>query len=259
MPLRILSYNIRFGGGGREGALAAVIRAADPDVVMLQEATAPEVVAKLADATGMSTWGARMDHSTGFLSRVPVAWHAWYHPPRAKHAFLEVLLAPDAPMPGLRLFGLHLSAWFSNWSERRRTVEIGALLATIRQHEHGPHLVLGDFNALAPGERLDASRFPAWIRAMIWMSGRDIARTTIQSMFDRGYVDVWKVLHADAPARAGLSFPTWDPQVRLDYAFTPARDAPLVSKCEVVREPAEVRVASDHFPLLIELTPPPRR
>ncbi|MGZ8471298.1 MAG: hypothetical protein ACXWZS_10410 [Gemmatirosa sp.] len=41
MILRVLGSNIRDGGAGREDALAAVIRAADPDVVFSQQATEP--------------------------------------------------------------------------------------------------------------------------------------------------------------------------------------------------------------------------
>ncbi len=57
--LRLLSYNIRYGGAGREAALAAVIRAAAPDLVVLQEATNPQVVERLAaghrhDAVGLA-------------------------------------------------------------------------------------------------------------------------------------------------------------------------------------------------------------
>lgn len=39
MTLRLLSYNIRYGGTCREAALAAVIGAAAPDLVVLQDAT----------------------------------------------------------------------------------------------------------------------------------------------------------------------------------------------------------------------------
>ena len=38
--LRLMSYNIRFGGVGREERIAEVIRHVDPDIVVLQEATA---------------------------------------------------------------------------------------------------------------------------------------------------------------------------------------------------------------------------
>jgi exodeoxyribonuclease-3 len=53
MQLKILSYNIRFGGRGRENDIAEVIRRNDPDIVVLQEATDPQVVATVADKTVM--------------------------------------------------------------------------------------------------------------------------------------------------------------------------------------------------------------
>ena len=85
-PLRLLSYNIKYGGTGRVDAIASVIREAAPDVVVLQEATDPNVVQRLASATGLPHAGSRAGHSTGFLSREPVAAHTWYHPPGARHA-----------------------------------------------------------------------------------------------------------------------------------------------------------------------------
>jgi len=45
VTLRLLTYNIRRGGDGREAAIAEVIAQAAPDVVMLQEATHPGVTA----------------------------------------------------------------------------------------------------------------------------------------------------------------------------------------------------------------------
>ena len=213
---------------------------------MLQESTNPAVVEGLAESTGMPFWGARRGASTGFLSKVPIKQHAWHHPDSSKHAFLEVVLPGDAG----RLYGLHLRAWFSNWSERRRVREIRALLNGIREHQHGFHLIAGDFNALAPGAPLDTSHMPRWIQAMVWMSGRDIARETIGVMLAAEYIDVWRALH---PAAPGCTFPTWNPHVRLDYVFTPSRYASYLQRCEVVREPAVARIASDHFPLLVEL------
>jgi exodeoxyribonuclease III len=243
---RLLSYNIRYGGSGRESALAAVIGGAKPDVVVLQEATDPSVVARLAKAGGFEAWGSRPGYSTGFLSRVPVAHHAWHHPRSSRHAFLEVALEGT----NYRVFGLHLSAWFSKWSERRRAREIRALLDGIREHQEGFHVIAGDFNALAPGELLQARRMPRWIRAMVWLSGRDIARDTIQVMLDEGYVDAWRTLH---PTDPGYTFPTWDPHVRLDYVFTPKRYAARLLACEVIQEPAVVTEASDHLPLAVEV------
>lgn len=250
--LRLLSYNIRYGGNGREEAIAAVIASAAPDVVMLQEAVDPLVVSRVASLTGMAFWGAERGHSTGYISRIPVHGHTWLRPRAARHPFLEVVLARDDGSGGerCRLFGLHLSAWFSRWSENRREREIRALLEGIRAHQGAMHVIAGDFNALAPGERLEVGRMPAWIRAMIWVSGRDIARRTIQTMLDAGYVDAYRQLW---PGESGCTFPTWDPHVRLDYVFVPGGEQQRIVRCDVLHDAPRAAEASDHFPLVADI------
>jgi endonuclease/exonuclease/phosphatase family metal-dependent hydrolase len=247
VTIRLLSYNIKFGGRRRERAIADVIRSGNPDVVLLQEATDPLVIEQLARDTGLPHWGSRPDYSMGFLTRIPVAHHAWHHPVNSRHPFLELALEGV----DCRIFGLHLVAWFSKWTERKRARELRALLDGIREHQHGFHLIAGDVNALAPGELLEVRKMPRWIRAMVWLSGRDIGRDTVQLMLDEGYVDAWRLLH---PKDNGFTFPTWDPHVRLDYVFVPKRYADRIAVCEILFTPAElVREASDHAPLLVEV------
>ena len=254
--MRLLSYNIREGGVGRAEQIAEVISAASPDVVALQEARHPAVVERIATLAGFPYWGSRPLHSTGFLSRVPVIEHGWRHPPRTRHALLEVSLGDGLP----RVFVLHLRAWFSKWNEQRRARELRGLLDGIKdqlvreQHAFAFHVLCGDFNALAPGERFDPSPMPAWIRGMVWLSGRDIARSTIEMMGADGYADAWRTVHPDSEREPGYTFPVWNPHVRLDYVFTPAAYAARVKSCEVRRTPEVARAASDHFPLLVELT-----
>jgi endonuclease/exonuclease/phosphatase family metal-dependent hydrolase len=254
--MRLLTYNIRDGGIGRAEALAEVISAANPDFVALQEARDPAVVERIASIAGFGSWKARPSHSTGFLSRVPVLTHAWRRLPRTRHAVLEVALADGLP----RVFVLHLRAWFSSWSERQRVRELRGLLVGIREqliherHAFAFHVLTGDFNALAPGELFDPSPMPAWIRGMVWLSGRDIARSTIEMMRTSEYVDAWRAVHPDSAQEPGFTFPVWNPHVRLDYVFTPAPYATRVKSCEVRRTPEVTRAASDHFPLLVELS-----
>jgi endonuclease/exonuclease/phosphatase family metal-dependent hydrolase len=245
--IKLLSYNIRFGGTGREGRLAEVIRAVDPDIVVFQEATSPQVIEALAAATRFPVWAAQAGHSIAYISRLAVRHHQWHHPLGSKHSFLEIQLQANE---AFRIFGLHLSALFSKWSERRRAREMRALLKGIAAHQEGPHVLVGDFNTLAPGEQLEVRRMPAWIQALIWISGRDIQRETIQVMLDAKYADGYRRLH---PAEKGYTFPTWDPHLRLDYCFAPTHFADCVRGCEVVREVAEVATASDHFPLLAQI------
>jgi exodeoxyribonuclease-3 len=247
VTIRLLSYNIRFGGLGREQALAETIVAAAPDLVVFQEATRPEVIERLSAATRLPFWAARRNHSIGFLSRQAVDYHEWHYPAGARHSVLEIVPAGGKT----RIFGLHLSARFSKWDERRRTREIRSLLAGIKRYQDGFHVLVGDFNTLAPGEALNAHRMPAWIRALIWISGRKLQRETIQLMLDAGYDDGYRMLNDDDE---GYTFPTWDPHVRLDYVFVPEAFSERLVKCAVITEPKErIQAASDHCPLVAEL------
>ena len=254
--MRLLTYNIREGGVGRAELIAEVIKAANPDVVALQEATHPAVVEQIAKLAGFKYSGSQRANSTGFLSNVPVVNFAWRHPPRTRHALLEVSFADGFP----RLFVLHLRAWFSKWSERQRVRELRGLLDGIQQQlikenrAFAFHVLCGDFNALAPDEKFDSSPMPLWIRGMIWVSGRDIARSTIAMMRSEGYVDAWRTLYKDHVNDPGYTFPVWSPHVRLDYVFTPAEFASRLTSSEIRRVPEEAKRASDHFPLLVEIS-----
>jgi exodeoxyribonuclease-3 len=245
VPLRVLSYNICRGGSGKEEQLAAVIAAVSPDVVVFQEATAPAVVEKLAARTGMPQWASARGESLAFMSRRKVRHFEWHHPRMSRHAFLEI-----DPGPGeLRIFGVHLSALYSAWTERHRVIELRALLATIKRHQRGFHLLVGDFNTLAPGDLLDFRKLPNRLRALVWLSGGKIQWRTIQLVLDAGYVDAYRVRHGGA---TGYTFPSWAPHVRLDYVFTPAGFSSRLHSCEIVTHPA-APAASDHLPLLAEV------
>jgi endonuclease/exonuclease/phosphatase family metal-dependent hydrolase len=128
--------------------------------------------------------------------------------------------------------------------------ELRALLVAIQQHQHGPHVLVGDFNTLAPGELLDFRKLPARLRALVWMSGGRVRWRTIQAVLDAGYVDAFRRLQPDL---VGHTFPTWDPQARLDYLFAPKPFVGEVSRCQVFSA-TDVRTASDHFPLIAELS-----
>jgi exodeoxyribonuclease-3 len=243
--VRILTYNIARGGVGREQAIAGVIRSADADLVVLQEATRADVVRRLAELTGSRICASAAGRSLAFISRLPVAHHEWHKPRLSRHAFLEIVLSNGA----CRVFGVHLSAVHAAWTERRRMLELRALLTSIAKHQHGFHLLVGDFNTLAPGELLERRLLPARLQALVWLSGGKIRWRTIQHVLDSGYVDAFRARH---PNRAGLTFPTWSPHVRLDYGFVPSKFADRLKACDVVDAAAAVK-ASDHLPLVIDV------
>lgn len=243
--LRVLTWNIRYGGEGRETDLAGTIRATEADVVLLQEATRPAVVEAVARQTGMAQWGTSHRQSLGFLAREPVERFEWRQPRVSRHAFLEVVPSGG----GVQLFGVHLSAVHSAWTESRRVREVRALIDTVAARAPGFHLLAGDFNTLAPGELLDVRQLPFRLRPFVWMSGGHIRWRTIQQVLDAGYVDAFR---ARSPGEPGFTFPTWQPHLRLDYVFTPAAYAARITECAVIRTESATR-GSDHLPILSEL------
>lgn len=247
MSLRILSYNVRRGGTGREQLLAAVIRDAAVDLVVLQEATRPAVVERLAAITGLDIHAASPGRSLAYLSRLPIAHHRWVRPRFSQHAFLEII--PRGL--DLHVIGVHLSAVHAAWTERRRVRELRSLLTDLSQSQTGPHVVIGDFNTIAPDEQLDIAKLPRRLRLLVWLSGGRIRWQTIAIMLGAGYVDAYRALK---PANVGPTFPTWDPHIRLDYAFVRRDDASSVTECDVLSEGDAARRASDHFPLRLALS-----
>jgi endonuclease/exonuclease/phosphatase family metal-dependent hydrolase len=243
--LRLLSYNIRYGGVGREAQLASVVSSCAPDLVMLQEATKPAVVEQVAKRTGMAAWGAQSGHSLGFISRIPVTRFEWHRPFGARHSFLEIVPSRSC----FTVFGVHLSAIHSNITEQRRRFELRALLHLVRRRNEN-HALVGDFNTLAPGEQLDVRDLPLRLRAIIWLTGGEIRWQTIKRVLAAGYVDVYRKLH---PLEHGYTFPTWSPHVRLDYLFLKQGQAGRIRSCVVADSDAHARAASDHFPLFAEM------
>ena len=224
--------------------MAAVIRHAAPDLIVLQEATQPGAVARIASALGMrhyaSRQGTRWRSSAAIRSRIMrgtgladrgMRSSRWCRP--AIPAVSSACTCRPCTRPG------------------RSNAGCGAARAAraIARHQHGLHLLAGDFNTLAPGERLDLHLLPRRLRALVWLSGGRIRWRTIQRILDAGYADAFRTLH---PTEPGPTFPTWHPHIRLDYAFLPATFVARVQACEVITIP-ETRDASNYFPVLIDL------
>lgn len=243
--MRLLTYNIRRGGREHQQELAAVIAACQPDVVLLQEATDPDVVHAIAERAGMKASGSFPRQSLGYLSRDPVRDVSWHKPRVSQHAYIELVPAQT----DVRIFGVHLSAVHAAWTEQRRVFELRALLKSVRRHGEGVfHVLAGDFNTVAPGDAFDRTQLPLRLRSLVWLSGGRIRWRTIQTVLEAGYTDTFRSLHPDVP---GFTLPAWQPNVRLDYVFVPAAFSDRVTRCEVVTDPVAA-TASDHLPVVAE-------
>jgi endonuclease/exonuclease/phosphatase family metal-dependent hydrolase len=158
----IMTYNILTGGGARLGAIEHIIRDSGADLVGVQEVTRPDALAALAERLGMHhaiAWSPSGWHVAA-LSRWPIVQTRGHSGPQLQRALLETLIElPDGGR--LRFFVTHLRAVFSEIraGEDRRLREIAFILDRMSAARAAgePHLLVGDFNSLAPGEPLRAS------------------------------------------------------------------------------------------------------
>lgn len=160
----IMTYNILAGGGPRLDFIEQVIRAANADLIGVQEVTRPAELARLAERLGMhfAVGTSLSGWHVGLLSRWPILYERSYGGPMLSRALLEAAV----DLPGgerLSVFTTHLPARFSERraGEGRRLRELDVILGHLRaarregapQVPSEPHVLLGDFNSVAPGER----------------------------------------------------------------------------------------------------------
>jgi endonuclease/exonuclease/phosphatase family metal-dependent hydrolase len=293
---RVLSYNIRLGGTGRSKQLEKMIRSAQPDIVGLVEATDAHVVEALATELEMdfrlTGRGTRArDWQVAVLSRLPILQSQIHTRPTilSRRHLLEVQVECADSRP-LTVFVIHLTARVHQGtkSNRIRRAEVRELLTIMAAAKGTPHLVMGDFNSLAPGDSFQASRLvgyaldlaehgarkkkssrPLHQRALMGAAqaivhskaggflvnaiGPMYAQGGIDLLMQAGYVDCFRQLHPHEP---GYTFPAATPSTRIDYLFASPELAKTLSACEVVSQAkgTQGEEASDHLPVWAEFS-----
>lgn len=241
MAIRLLSYNIRFGGGNRIPLIAAVISALEPDLVVLQEATNPHAVDRLAAEAGFRHVLRRPGWSVAWLGREAPRGHQWHRPVHGR-GFLEV-------EPGgcdLRVVGLHLPAGLSARGERARLRHVDGMLESLGGGADDRTVLVGDLNSVSRGDEPRVAAMPLWLRLLLHFDG-GIRTDVIDRFAHEGWIDAFRRLHPEQP---GFTLPPAAPQVRLDYLLVPHAVIPSVTACGPVDDVPLVERASDHLPLL---------
>jgi exodeoxyribonuclease-3 len=243
VALRVVSYNIRFGGGRRIPMIAAFLDALEADVVVLQEATDRHAVDRLAGLTGMRHVAATSGVSVAALARSPFIDTTWHTPPGVR-AFLEFQPAAS----DLRFIGLHLTSGLSRRGERARLRHLDAINETIGGRADDGTLLIGDLNSVAPGDQPRVARMPFWLQLLLRVDG-PVQTRVLDRLSDDGWVDVYRRLHPDDP---GYTLPAVAPQIRLDYLLAGPSLVPRIHRCEPATHP-ELARASDHLPLVADI------
>ncbi|MBM3906907.1 MAG: endonuclease/exonuclease/phosphatase family protein [Gemmatimonadetes bacterium] len=238
--LRVMTFNIQYGGGDL-ARIANTIRAADPDVVALQEVDVhwsarsgfTDQATELARLLGLAVRFAPIyrvpsadssapprEFGVALLCRMPII--AFTNHAILRHSTLTADARPE-PMPGfleasisvrgtpVRLFNTHLDYRGDPTVRRQQVREMLAIIGTTEQ----PALLFGDLNALPNAPEL-------------------------QPLFSRLH-DLWPT--AQDP---GFTFPASSPVRRIDFILASphfARDSAFVPLPE----------ASDHRPVVMTL------
>lgn len=234
--LRVLTYNLHHGEGGDGrvdlGRIAGVVRAANPDLVALQEVDRKAVRTGQVDQpaeyirlTGMSGWyGAAMPFQGGeygqlLLSRWPLMQPRVVRLPGTAGREPRIAATSIVEIPGCGRIcwtGLHLDA---SRGDTDRFAQVEALLREFPANADLPTLLAGDFNA-TPDSRV------------------------MKRLLDSG--TGWMDTAGD---QAGLTNPADQPKVRIDYVLAGPAAKWRVLESRVIPDP----VASDHRPLLVTL------
>lgn len=213
------TYNILLGGESRRDLVRHVLRRLDADVVALQEVREVDRIRELAHDLNMEMLvGAPSDPDspmhTAILSRLPVrSWRNRRHHGRMLRSHLHCdIETGGAELPLVGIHCLHLAARFGdrNKGEARRIKEINAVLTDIADEPRLPHMLIGDFNALSPGDDILATSFFRRMndlrRAGLLVSGSNGILTPLAPRHgkDDGLADRWRRAGVDPRLLGGI-------------------------------------------------------
>ncbi len=239
-----LNYNVAKHGPwpARREIILAAIEAAQPDMLALQAVEqeplveqgrdqAAQLAARLPGYRHMH-YQAAMNTSTGgtqgsaLLARIPMA----------EMQSLPLTLVPNPEDPNRRV-----------------------LLAARFDLPSGPlYLIDAHFSWVADAARLNVQETVPFVNGL---AGRGLlvgdlnnppSSGILQPFIDMGWTDIWAELH---PGKAGPTFESNDPTLRIDYAWTNRRLEPQVRGIHIIanQPDASGHRASDHFGLLVTL------
>jgi endonuclease/exonuclease/phosphatase family metal-dependent hydrolase len=250
-----VSYNILDGGAGRAEALAEVIEAQRPDLVGLVEAEDVSVCERIASRLKFDVLhSVGNHHASALLTRWPVR-ESINHAPLHKSLEKSLLEATVVEPAGREwVIGVvHLHAQGLPEDEDRRMEEVDVLLNVFERHRNAgrPHLIVGDFNANAPYQRIDPQKCKPRTRREFEQTGGNLPRRVVRRMLDTGYADSLREVDAHAAETVG-SFTTEFPGQRVDYVFTHGFGRNQI-RSAWVEQGGRAREASDHFPVGVEI------
>jgi endonuclease/exonuclease/phosphatase family metal-dependent hydrolase len=212
-----MTYNILFGGVGREERIRDVVEAVHPDVAVFTEVTSADSFDVIAEAVGPHrAEGAirKNGQRAVIVSRWPLTGSRLLGPPWAPQKWVEATVQPFGGPP-VSVCGVHFMPQPLFPFELCRRIEVRSLVEQLRPLSGAPHIVTGDFNALMPGDRFLRERAELWVRIECAIQG-GWPRWALKGIVNAGYTDCYRACHERGD---GFTVPAWDPAFRVDYVF----------------------------------------
>ncbi|SDT78812.1 endonuclease/exonuclease/phosphatase family protein [Actinoplanes derwentensis] len=252
MTLRLMTWNIKHGGGDRLQAIIQVIRDARPDVLCLQEllnyrrygrrrlqelATATGMTAHMAPSALAQPVAVLVRNPFKILRRTSVTW-------RLHHAAAEVVVETGAGP--LTVVSTHLNPF----SPSRRYRE-ARWLAARHASADGLVVIAGDMNGLDPlgDHERELAGLPSLYRQRHLAPDGTADTRAIAAFHEEGYTDLWHTV-GEGDGRtvptdyAGREFGA----VRLDYLMASPALAARAERLWSLRDETTA-TASDHYPV----------
>jgi endonuclease/exonuclease/phosphatase family metal-dependent hydrolase len=266
--VKVLTYNIH-GWLAPDGTVnvdrvTQVIAASEADLVGLNEVFYPDhaqgrpALEQLAERLGMhiafgptqpSDPTKHPPYGNALLSRWPILAYAAHHlapvVSYGRRGLLEARVLPPGGPP-LTVYVTHLD----HRAEEIRVAQWAAAESWLLRERGRPHLLMGDFNALAPTDYADRDMRARLDAAQAERGWPPASFDLIARVLKAGYVDAFAAA-GDGPSR-GHTFPADIPDRRIDYIFLPEIMRASLRTCAPLACDG-VRDASDHLPVLAEL------
>jgi endonuclease/exonuclease/phosphatase family metal-dependent hydrolase len=188
-----------------------------------------------------------VSYGNALLSRWPILAYATHHLAPAVSYGRRGLLETRVLLPSGQPFTIYVTH-LDHRSEAIRLEQWASANAWLLRDRGRPHLLLGDFNALAAGD-YPAPETVAQLRAYQAAQGWPTpAFDLIAQVLKAGYVDTY----GRAGVGQGQTWPSAAPERRIDYIFLPSVLAGGLASCSRWDDPV-ARGASDHLPVLAEI------
>jgi endonuclease/exonuclease/phosphatase family metal-dependent hydrolase len=266
--VRVLTYNIHGwrslnpADGLNLAALAEVIGDAQADLVGLNEVFHPHpaeghvALALLAGRLGMdyafgptlsaSESPSGIPYGNALLSRWPILAFAAHHLAAGTDGERRGLFEARVSLPDRRSFTVYVTH-LDHRSEAIRLAQWQAAAMWLARDRGKPHLVIGDFNALAAHDYPDKPAVARLRERRAALGWPPPAFDLVAQIQKAGYSDAF----ARAGAGEGVTFPAHAPEIRIDYIFLPSTWADALVRCRRWDHP-RAAAASDHIPMLAE-------